>query len=67
LYYRKDVWPVGPRIRKLNELRLDPVVERARELEKIAERLQVEPDSEIVADCAATLRENWQRQLLARG
>jgi hypothetical protein len=67
LYYRKDVWPVGPRIRKLNELQLDPVVERARELEQIAERLQVEPDPEIVVDCAATLRENRQRQLLVRG
>jgi hypothetical protein len=60
-------WEMGLEAQKLLEALAQPLVERARELKKIAERLQVEPDSEIVADCAATLRENWQRQLLARG
>lgn len=41
----------------------EPMLEAARELEEIAEHLKVEPDPEVVADCAATLRENWQRQL----
>jgi hypothetical protein len=34
-----------------------------RELEEIAERLEVEPDPETVEDCAATLRESWQRRI----
>jgi hypothetical protein len=41
----------------------EPMVERVWELEEIAERLKVEPDLEMVAECAAALRENWQRQL----
>jgi hypothetical protein len=43
-----------------------PFVEAAQDLEEIAEHLEVEPDLGIVEDCAATLRENWERQL-ARG
>lgn len=44
----------------------EPMVQTARELEEIAEGLEVEPDLEAVEDCTEALRENWQRQL-ARG
>jgi hypothetical protein len=44
----------------------EPMVQTARELEEIAEGLEVEPDLEEVEDCTEALRENWQRQL-ARG
>jgi hypothetical protein len=44
----------------------EPMVQTARELEEIAEGLEVEPDPEEVEDCTEALRENWQRQL-ARG
>jgi hypothetical protein len=47
----------------LLEALADPMLETAHELEEIAEQLQVELDPEIVEECAATLRENWQRQL----
>jgi hypothetical protein len=44
----------------------EPMVQTARELEEIAEGLEVEPELEAVEDCTEALRENWQRQL-ARG
>jgi hypothetical protein len=41
----------------------EPMVQTARELEEIAEGLEVEPELEAVEDCTEALRENWQRQL----
>jgi hypothetical protein len=41
----------------------EPMADGVRELEEIAERLEVEPDAETVEDCAATLRESWQRRI----
>jgi hypothetical protein len=41
----------------------EPMADGVRELEEIAERLEVEPDPETLEDCAATLRESWQRRI----
>ena len=41
----------------------EPMADGVRELEEIAERLEVEPDAETLEDCAATLRESWQRRI----
>jgi hypothetical protein len=44
----------------------EPMADGVRELEEIAERLEVEPDPETLEDCAATLRESWQRRIRRR-
>jgi hypothetical protein len=54
---------MGLEAQTLLEALSDPMVETVRELEEIAERLQVEPDLALVEECATTLREAWRRQL----
>jgi hypothetical protein len=54
---------MGLEAETLLEALADPLVETARELEEIAERLEVQPDLEIAKECAATFRGSWQRQL----
>jgi hypothetical protein len=41
----------------------EPMADGVRELEEIAERLEVEADPETLEHCAATLRESWQRRI----
>ena len=54
---------VGVEAERLLEAFAESMLERARELEEIAESLGVEPDPEEMAQCSAAMRENWHHQL----
>ncbi len=54
---------MGVEAERLLEAFAESMLERARELEEIAESLGVEPDPEEMAQCSAAMRENWHHQL----
>ena len=54
---------MGVEAERLLETFTEPMLERVRELEEVAESLGVEPYPEAMAQCRAAMRENWHHQL----